>query len=92
MRHRWSKSELHLHYWKILSTASTNVPRRPKIGLHALKLIKAIIATIHFATLTVYLAILISHFATLGIDFTILKICFDISTVRFATLTEYVDF
>lgn len=89
MRHRWNKSEVQLHYWKTLSTASTNVRRRLKIGLHALKLIKAIIATIHFATLTVCLTILRTHLATLGIDFTILKVYFDILTVHFATLAEY---
>lgn len=87
MRHRWNKLELHLHYWKILRTASTNAPRRSKIGLHALKLVKAIIATVHFATLTLYLAILRTHFATLRIDLTILKVYFDILTVHFATLT-----
>lgn len=62
MRHRWNKAEMHLLYWKILSTASTNVRRKLKIGLHTLKLAKATIATIHFATLR-------THFGTLSIDF-----------------------
>lgn len=67
MRHRWGKSELRLRYWKILSTASTNVPRRSKTGLDSLKPVEAKIATTHFPTSTVYLAIF--GFATLSINF-----------------------
>lgn len=89
MRHRWSKSELHRHYRKILSAASTNARRRSKTQLDSLKLVKVTKATTHFPTLTVYLAIFGTCFATLSINFTISKVYFDIFAVYFSTLVEY---